>query len=885
MMPTGSDHRVLRFGVFEVDLDARELRKRGLLARLQDQPLQILCLLLSSPGQLITREELRSKLWSANTFVDFDRNLNKAINKLRLALGDSAERPIYIETVPRHGYRFIAACSSSPPTAAEEPAAPAASAVATATQRFRWRVPYVVAALAVAAIVGAAALYNRGLLANSLVQNPRRSVAVLGFENLSGRADDAWLSTALSDWLGTELSVGGQLRTISAESVARMKKEMPLPELDMLDRQALARIRQNLGTDLVVAGSFAALGTGPGAPIRLDLQLKDARNGDTLEAFAEIGSQTQLFDLVSRAGARLRGYLGVGDVSETELAALRQTLPANPLAARWYAEGQAKLRVFDDLAARDLLQRAVAAEPDSALTHSALAAAWYALGYDANARQEARDAFDRAAPLPRAQRLWIEARYRGYSRQWAAAVRIYRALFEFFPDNVDYGLGLAAMQIQAGQGRDALATVAELSQLPAPLSSDPRIYLTAASAAETQGDFKSDAAFAARAAVQSRAAGATLLLAQARMDQSWAWDNLAEPALASRAAAEAQRIYAQTGDRRGQAQADTLSAIAAQFQGDTHGAQILFQEALAIFTQIGNPYGVATEWNNIGSADRDLGKLELARRNLDRSRSIYEAIGHQDGVALTEANLGDVLLGLGLPREAQRMFAASLTLCRQLNDRSKAALDLAGLGRVAAARGETANAERQDRLAMAEFEAIGDRRGEARARLDLARLFFDQGKVRAAALAAGQAAEEFRRESFSLGQAQAQALLARTWMAQGNRAKSLQALAAARQAAARCQDQETEWLVALAHAHLEARDGANEDRARATQTLSQVREQAAVAGFRLYEMNARLAQDEVTLLAGRSAAARSRLQTLENEAARQGFLGIARRAALLLAKS
>src|SRR3984893_18282087 len=97
-----------RFGVFEVDLRAAELRKRGVRIKLQEQPFRILSLLLEHPGEVVTREELREKLWPVHTFVDFDRSLNKAMTKLRSALADSAESPRYVETIPRHGYRFLA---------------------------------------------------------------------------------------------------------------------------------------------------------------------------------------------------------------------------------------------------------------------------------------------------------------------------------------------------------------------------------------------------------------------------------------------------------------------------------------------------------------------------------------------------------------------------------------------------------------------------------------------------------------------------------------------------------------------------------------------------------------------------------------------------------
>jgi cholera toxin transcriptional activator len=108
-MPAPPNHnRIARFGVFEVDLGAGELRKSGVKLRLQEQPFQVLALLLQHAGEVVTREELRQKLWPSDTFVDFDHSLNTAINKVREALGDSASSPRYVETLARRGYRFIA---------------------------------------------------------------------------------------------------------------------------------------------------------------------------------------------------------------------------------------------------------------------------------------------------------------------------------------------------------------------------------------------------------------------------------------------------------------------------------------------------------------------------------------------------------------------------------------------------------------------------------------------------------------------------------------------------------------------------------------------------------------------------------------------------------
>lgn len=135
MAVSQNNNRIARFGVFELDLSAGELRKSGVKLRLQGQPFQVLAMLLERAGQVVTREELQQKLWASDTFVDFDHSLNTAINKVREALGDSASNPRYVETLARRGYRFIAPVQSDPPTPAlpsipapvapPEPASPA----------------------------------------------------------------------------------------------------------------------------------------------------------------------------------------------------------------------------------------------------------------------------------------------------------------------------------------------------------------------------------------------------------------------------------------------------------------------------------------------------------------------------------------------------------------------------------------------------------------------------------------------------------------------------------------------------------------------------------------------------------------------------------------
>src|SRR6185295_3577280 len=284
-------------------------------------------------------------------------------------------------------------------------------------QKQAWGVPAAIAATLAAAAVLVAV--NVGGVRDRLLRRPapappaaasapRRSVAVLGFRNLSGRADEAWMSTALAEMLTTEMAAGGRLRALPGEEVARMKLDLALGDADSFGRDTLARIRSHLGSDLVVLGSYLVVKDG--GRIRLDMRLQDTAAGETLASASATGTEKEFIDLVTRAGAELRQKLGIEATAVERGLDARASLPATAEAARLYSEGLAKLRVFEALQARDLLEKAVAADPAYAPAHSALAAALSSLGYDARAQEQARLAFDRAAGLSREERLSIEGR-------------------------------------------------------------------------------------------------------------------------------------------------------------------------------------------------------------------------------------------------------------------------------------------------------------------------------------------------------------------------------------------------------------------------------------------------------------------------------------------
>ncbi|MCI0623330.1 MAG: hypothetical protein L0387_17000 [Acidobacteria bacterium] len=341
--------------------------------------------------------------------------------------------------------------------------------------------------------------------------------------------------------------------------MARVKLELALADADAYGKETLNRLRSNLGTDIVVLGAYTALGRQSGGRIRLDLRLQDTGAGETVGAVTETGTEAELLDLVARTGARLRQKLGVGEVSATEAAGVRASLPANLEAARLYSEGLAKLRLFDALAAQDLLKRAADADPKHPLAHSALASAWSALGHDGKAREEARKAFDLSANLPREERLSVEGRYREMLNEWGKAAEIYQSLFHFFPDNLEYGLRLASAQTSGGRGKEALVTTEMLRRFPPPAADDPRIDLAEALAVGSRSNFQKEQELEAKAARTGAALGAQLLVASARLLESRTLRNMGQPEQSRAAAQEAATFSAAPNTWRGWPARPTIS--------------------------------------------------------------------------------------------------------------------------------------------------------------------------------------------------------------------------------------------------------------------------------------------------------------------------------------
>ena len=560
----------------------------------------------------------------------------------------------------------------------------------------------------------------------------RRSVAVLGFKNRSASPSAAWLSTALAEMLTTELAAGEKLRTVPGESVARMKTELALSDAESFAKDTLNRIQKNLSTDLVVLGSYVALGEGSGGQIRLDVRLQDANAGETIAVVSETGTEAKLFELVSQAGAQLRQRLSIGELSNSEASVVRASAPSNPEAARLYSEGLDKLRIMDSVAARNLLDKAVTLDPTYPLAHSALAAAWSALGYDAKAKASAKRAFDLSGKLSREDRLSVEGRYRRINREWEKTIEIYRTLWGFFPDNVDYGLRLVNAQDRGGKAKEALATIEALRKLPSPAGEDPRIDLAAAEVFLALSDFKRQQASSTKAAARGEILGAKLLVASVRFTEGNGFWDTGEFQKAMDAFAEARRIYAAAGDRGGVARAVGSMGNLLREQGRLTDARKMYEESFATFREIGNRSSEATSLNNIALVLKHLGNVTEAKRNYEQSQAIYRETGDKFGLADVLNNMAAILFEQGNLTEARKHYTEALGLYREVGNRRGVAMALGNVAVTQLLTGDLAGSKKMSEEALALDHAIGNKSGKGSALAKIGHVLYHQGELHSA---------------------------------------------------------------------------------------------------------------------------------------------------------
>ena len=874
-----------RFGLYVLDPANGVLTRDQVRIRLQEQPLRLLVLLVERSGQVVSREELRNQLWPQNTFVEFDKSLGVAVLKVREALADEANNPRFIETIPRRGYRFIAPVKVETAHDANSIAEAGATSTAGTSQSGRfarrqwWAAGILLLFLAGASFYLLHSRYRRPV-STAQAETPhapvhiRRSVAVLGFRNLPGRTEDNWLSSALCEMLNTELGGGGRLRMVPGEDVARAKSELPLRDEDSLAKSTLQHLRVNPGADVVVLGSYTMLPTDPKHKIRLDVRLQDTAGGEIIAEESVTGSENDLFSLVDDLGGKLRQRLGATPVSEEGAIATRAALPSNEKAARLYAEGRAKSWVFDYFAARELLEKAIAADPNFPLSHAALSEVWWHIGYDAKARAEAQKALELSNLLSQEQRLLVVGQYQRTVEEWPEAVATYRSLFRLFPDNLDYGLLFASAQMHLSVP-DSLQTLAVLRQLPSPEGNDARIDMTEASAWINR-DFTK-----ARAAAQSAIAKATAQGSPVIAGRTYGILCQQEPSID--ASQEAIQICSRAlegsiaaKDPNGEAMMSTDLAALYYLRGDLAKSAQMLQQAVKNFRQVGNRDGVATALSNFADARLSEGDLTNAKHLLQESIPEYEAVDDKEGVALNLDSLGDIWRQSGELDQAETTYRQAETVARKLADKNATAYVLSGMGDLALDRGDLPLARKRYEESFALRNQAGEKQSAGESRVSLANLAIEEGHASDAETSARAAQQQFHQEQQADDELSADIALIDSLLAQGKQSDAEKESVAAQTLGSKSQNRFLRLQFEIASGRvLLASDHPETSRS----PLQKVSDDARRSGFVGLGFASELALAQLANKTKHVPQAQAELRALQKSARSKGFALIARKAA------
>ena len=741
----------------------------------------------------------------------------------------------------------------------------------------------------------------------------RRSVAVLGFKNLAGHQDEAWLSTALSQMLTSELAAGEQLRTVPGETVARMKLNLSLPDSDSYASDTLDKIRRQTSADDIVLGSYLALGDEKDKRVRIDLKLQDSAKGETIAAVIEEGTETEagLSELVSHIGAKLRDKLGAAQVTNQEAAAISAALPSTTDALRLYSEGLARLHVYDGRAALDLLQKAVAADPKYALAHRALSEAWGSVGNSKARREEAKKAFDLSSDLSREDRLWIEARYHVVNHENQKATQAYETLFGLHPDNLEYGLELAGSQ----ELNESLKTLNLLRALPAPAKDDARIDLKEAWALWATPEKAVEVAERARSKAEAhgdRAVTASALALEATIDMT-----AGKSARMFTLYKQAKEIYEALGDRNAVATMSTNMADYLSELGDLKESQQQLEESVAIHREIGNEFMTANDLEALASVLSAEGDFSKAVEKLKEALSIYRTLNAQTDESFILKEIAAALKQEGDLAGSRKYYAEALTACRRNSDKGTKAFCLllaaeqeVGDGDLASARklvseadiiarsigdknliaialetrGDLLLEQNQTEKASQDYnEELSIQRGLGREAASLRCLLFlgvvtmEEGNPGPAETAARELEEFSRKNGNTWDEAKAGTVLARALFEQRKYSEAAKEAENARAISHRRNPAVPDFDNEILAARLDAVSNKYDN---ADRSLNDLLKRAVRTGSVKEEYLIRLALGEIEIKTGRVANGRARLAALERDAKAKGYLLIAHKAAI-----
>lgn len=747
----------------------------------------------------------------------------------------------------------------------------------------------------------------------------RTSVAVLPFANITGEETLHWIAAASSEMLATELGASSNLRVIPGARVAEAIGESVHTGAESAPDPQIARL---LGADLLVSGSVTVVGAPEAELVRIDVEINDPITGEAVARSGATGTTAQLFDVVERISNDLRETIGKDSVSPAEAIAVRATIPDNPAASKSFALGLKSLRKGNARAAQQHLETASEADPDNPVILFELARARWMLGLAEAAQEAAAEAVDHCEQVPRPLQQAMQARHDEYVGRWEEASEIYRRLFEEYPDDIDLGLRLVAIQTQTGAIREALAVLDDLERLDYGAGVRPRIELARAVALREQGELEAALEEAKSAQISADTVGSRVLRAQARMRTAELLQQLGDPEQALNNLHEARALFQDAGDQVGIAECLEAMAWISFDRGNLSEAELLFDNAVDLLVTHGDVLSAARVRLNLGSVSITRGNLDQAKTAYDESLAVfrsfgaladeavaladlgaayhlagllpealnryrdsletYGVLGDQAGTALVLTNIGEVLYLQGNLGESRKMHEEALATNRQIGDRAGAAYDTVRLGLVLAAQGDLFVAKGRLREALDEQEKLDDTFGATSTGLALARVLLSEGQTKEATTLALRAEQIARTQGATDLQAEACAVLVEAGTSSWSEADSNRYVQILHDAADKSENPRIRVLAAASSIRLALATRDDESIERYSRLLGELADSMSELGILPFEFEARLALAETWEWTTGSTSPNTAALSLSNRARDTGFGWIADRAERIL---
>jgi tetratricopeptide (TPR) repeat protein len=494
-----------------------------------------------------------------------------------------------------------------------------------------------------------------------------RTIALVGFENLSRQERDSWLGAALTEMFGTDLSNAESLSVVPDELVRDVVKGMHTAGAGSFGPDTLLRLGHQLGADYVVSGNYLVAPTAGDSSLRIDIAVQEVKSGHSLTRFSQQANLADLSDLVRQIGSTVRVKLGVPADAGPALAQLASALPPSVDVARLMGIAYDAMEHYDAGRARDALLQVIAEAPGYAPAYAALSEAWFALGYRDKAVASAEQSLAHGAGLSQEMQTRIDATLQTAKYQWDKAAADWQALIDLRPGNPEYRLKFIDASIAAANVPAAKAQLAQLRELPE-AGADPRVELAAAHIARSLDDSKACAEHAESAMVLAAAIEAPGLAADARDEFATAQTHL----------------------------------------GNLDVAEVGFRAVIAAYQALGNPRGEADARRNLASVQADQHHVEVARAEYNRAMTIDQGIGDRAGVAAIYRNMTEMLWDGGDRDGAQAAASRALEIARDTGDLKLQAWTLRALATIASDEAASDDVMRDYEAVTALTERSGD---------------------------------------------------------------------------------------------------------------------------------------------------------------------------------